>query len=771
LRPTAETLLSHPFFTLTDAEENAAMLDAKAYNSGAGPVNVMVQQHVIKPLHELTMQSAKLTNAQQKVDLALSIGATDIDGAHNDHLFDVGTFCDVLNSASSFLHGGGESSFSNSAAAEGSRVAHSSRWSPSERLHAAELMFSNELMVGGILPKIVACALRFVTSDQGSMTGYDFENAAAVGGSANATLGQRLMSRIVRFFESVLLETRPIAEGGNKLKDGPATPYVSSILEALVKLYLGEEAGLASIYGKGRGFRIDFSGFGGSNFGYDDISHIKGGVKISKSTKWGPFGRDMEGVNHWSPNFMNVIEPVLLLAVTESGGGNHLYAPIVDFIRASKVKIEAGDEDATVGGGGDDDDDDDDLVGTESGAVTTVKPFMRTSLYFSELVSLGRTFANLAAASRGQGRTGARARRSCVSFILTMVRLWGLKEGGGAAEGLSARPDALSSMQRAQLLLDVRVASKLLPYVADYDAKVRRDVLTSALAALSTGMPLLGGNTGNVANPHAALGLEFCSKGWSEAFGKALVSGGSTKDDAACRKLAAKCLERMVSAGDVACEGWGVAGVVGNLVNALTDNRRAGDKDGALAVFEALASSSAPNVSKLLQAHPSILNFFRVYKSRRWKRWMMKTFYDRRRQDKVAKREAAERAEKVRATARAKDLAEAATAKAADVKITAAAAEAAAARMKGKRLGRRSRGGSRVVAANTIKGRGRSGPKGGSQPLRVNTPEYAARCYLREMRKSFNEKRAPKKLKQFCRCDRPKHKVMGKSSSTYLTDS
>ncbi|GMI35898.1 hypothetical protein TrCOL_g8668, partial [Triparma columacea] len=606
LRPTAETLLSHPFFTLTDAEENAAMLDAKAYNSGAGPVNVMVQQHVIKPLHELTMQSAKLTNAQQKVDLALSIGATDIDGAHNDHLFDVGTFCDVLNSASSFLHGGGESSFSNSAAAEGSRVAHSSRWSPSERLHAAELMFSNELMVGGILPKIVACALRFVTSDQGSMTGYDFENAAAVGGSANATLGQRLMSRIVRFFESVLLETRPIAEGGNKLKDGPATPYVSSILEALVKLYLGEEAGLASIYGKGRGFRIDFSGFGGSNFGYDDISHIKGGVKISKSTKWGPFGRDMEGVNHWSPNFMNVIEPVLLLAVTESGGGNHLYAPIVDFIRASKVKIEAGDEDATVGGGGDDDDDDDDLVGTESGAVTTVKPFMRTSLYFSELVSLGRTFANLAAASRGQGRTGARARRSCVSFILTMVRLWGLKEGGGAAEGLSARPDALSSMQRAQLLLDVRVASKLLPYVADYDAEVRRDVLTSALAALSTGMPLLGGNTGNVANPHAELGLEFCSKGWCEAFGKALVSGGSTKDDAACRTLAAQCLERMASAGDVACEGWGVAGVVGNLGNALTDNRRAGAKDGALAVFEALASSSAPNVSKLLQAHPSI---------------------------------------------------------------------------------------------------------------------------------------------------------------------
>ncbi|GMH48764.1 hypothetical protein TrRE_jg2096, partial [Triparma retinervis] len=603
LRPTAETLLSHPFFTLTDAEEDAAMLDAKAYNSGAGPVNVVVQQHVVKPLHELTMQSAKLTNAQQKVDLALSLGATDIDGAHNDHLFDVGTFCDVLNSASSFLHGGGESSLGNSAAAEGSRVAHSSRWTPSERIHAAELMFSDELMVGGILPKIVACALRFVTSDQGSMTGYDFENAAAVGGSANATLGQRLMSRIVRFFESVLLETRPIAEGGSKLKDGPVTPYVSSILEALVKLYLGEEASLASIYGKGQGLKVDFSGFGGSNVGYNDILHIKGGLRMSKSTKWGPFGRDMEGVNHWSPNFMNVIEPVLLLAVTESGGGNHLYSPIVDFIRASKVKIEAGDEDTTAGYG---DDDDDDFVATEGDAVATVKPFMRTSLYFSELVSLGRTFANLAAASRGQGRTGARARRSCVSFILTMVRLWGLKEGGGGAEGLSARPDALSSMQRAQLLLDVRVGGKLLPYVADYDAEVRRDVLTSALAALSTGMPLLGGNTGNIANPHAELGLEFCSKGWCEAFGKVLVSGGSTKDDAACRTLAAHCLERMASAGDVACEGWGVAGVVGNLGNALTDNRRAGAKDGALAVFEALASSSAPNVSKLLQAHPSI---------------------------------------------------------------------------------------------------------------------------------------------------------------------
>ena len=601
-RPTPETLLSHPFFNLTDAEEEAAMMDAKAYSTGAGPVNVMVQQHVAKPIQELARQSAKLSSVQQKVDLALSLGATDVDGDNHEHLFDVGTFCDVLNSASSFLHGGGESTYGTDGAAEGSRIAHRSRWSPSERLHAAELMFSDELLVGGILPKIVACTLRFVSSDQGSMTGYDFENAAAVGGSANATLGQRLMTRIVRFFESILLETRPIVEGGNNLKDGPVSPYVGNVLEALVGLYLGEEAGLAPVYGKGKGLMVDFSGFGGSNFGFDEISYIKGAKKMSKSTPWGPIGRDMEGVNHWSPNFMNVIEPVLLLAVTESGGGNHLYAPIVDYIRASKVKIEAGAEESASGGG----DDEDGFVAAEDDKVTKAKPFMRTSLYFSELVALGRTFANLSAASRGQGRTGARARRSCVSFILTMVRLWGLKDAGGGAEGLSARPDALSSMQRAQLLLDVRVASKLLPYVADYDAEVRRDVLTAALAALSTGLPLLGGNAGNIANPHLELGLEFCSKGWCEAFGKVLVSGGSTKDDAASRTLAAQCLERMAAAGDVACEGWGVTGVIGTLGSALTDNRRAGAKDGALAIFGSLASSSAPNVSKLLQAHPSV---------------------------------------------------------------------------------------------------------------------------------------------------------------------
>ncbi|GMH61976.1 hypothetical protein TL16_g03382 [Triparma laevis f. inornata] len=430
-------------------------------------------------------------------------------------------------------------------------------WSPSERHHAAELMFGDELICGGILPHIVACTLRFVSSDQGNITGYYFKNASAIGGSASATLAQRLMTRIARFFESILLETRPIVEGGSSVKDGPVSGFVGRVLESLVKLYLGEEGGLASIYGRGEGLNIDFSGLGGSNLVYGD------GLDFDENRSWGPFGRDSNSVCHWSSTFMSMIEPVLLLAITESGSGNHLYAPICDWIVSSKGKIESGGEE--LGGQGGEDLVDDDLEegGVEiKGGKKKSLPFLRTSNYYGELVSLGRTLANLSAASRGQGRTGARARRSCVSYVLTMVRLWGLREGGnGGVEGLSARPDALSSMQRAQLLLDVRIAGKLLPYIADYDG---------------------------------------------EALAKVLNSGGGGKDDEACRVLAGQCLERMAGAGDIACEAWGAAGVIGSLGIALADNRRAGSKEGALSVFESLAGSSAPNLSKLLQVYPSI---------------------------------------------------------------------------------------------------------------------------------------------------------------------
>ena len=611
-RPTPERMLSHPFFVLTESEEEAAIDDARAYSSGAAPVNVMVQEKVVLPLLALTKQSVKLTNAQQKLDMAFSVGATDVDSNEHEVMFDVGTFCDVLNAAGDFLHGGGESSVTNSNN-EGNRVAQSSKWSPSERHRAADLMFSDELVAGGILPRIVACTLRFVSSDQGSMTGFDFENAAAVGGSSSTTLGQRLMTRIVRFFESILLETRPIVEDGSNLKDGPVASYVGVVLEALVKLYLGEEGGLSPFYGKSNGLKLDYSGFGGSNLGIEDVSLIYGGRKASSQTKWGCFGRDQDGVNHWSTNFMNVIEPVLMLAVTESGEGNHIYPPICDYVRSAKAKIDS--VDSAAGGGGDGGAADTDPISSSSRediegvGYKPARQFTRTSLYFSELVSLGRTLANLVAASRGEGRMGVRARRSCVSFILTLVRLWGLKDGGAAgAEGLSSRPDALSSMQRAQLLLDVRVASRLLPYVADYDSEIRRDVLTASLAALSTGLPLLGGNSNQMANPHCELALEFCSIGWCEAYAKSLLSGGSSKDDIACRHLASECLEKMAAAGDVACEGWGVAGVVGSLGLALADNRRSASKEGAMRVFENLASSSAPNISKLLNAHSSILN-------------------------------------------------------------------------------------------------------------------------------------------------------------------
>jgi serine/threonine protein kinase len=346
-RPTPAQLLTHPFFNLTESESELALNDARGYATGAAPVAVMVQQEVVAPLVKLTEQSAKLALYQQKVDMAVSVGAGNVDGGEHAVTFDVGMFCDVMNSAAGFLHGGGDAALGKEeGSAEGGGgggggVGHSSSWAPHERQHAAELMFSDEMIEGGVLPRIVACALRFVSSDQGSMVGYDFPNASAVGGSANQTLGQRLMTRIARFFESVLLETRPVIIGGRASGDGPAAAYVGMVLEALVKLYVGEEGDLAKFYGRGGGMSVDFSGYGGCN------------VVEDGDAEWGPFGRSSESINHWSPNFMVMIEPVLLLAITESGSGNHLYPAIVDYIVSAKAQMEAGGgAEEEVGGGG-----------------------------------------------------------------------------------------------------------------------------------------------------------------------------------------------------------------------------------------------------------------------------------------------------------------------------------------------------------------------------------------------------------------------------------
>ena len=287
-RPNAKTLLSHPFFHLTENEEESAQNDCKMYTVGAAPVEVMVNQEVLAPMRKLVKQSAVIALKQQKYDTACSVGATDVGfvggggtggtgggdgGSIHEASFDVGLFCDVMNSASSFLHGSGSASGKNGAGNGsghgdgdgdnvGDRVTSSSNWSARERIHAASLMLGS----GGLLSDIVACTLRFISCDQSTCVGHDVAGSAGVGGSATASLGQRLMVRVARFFEAVLLETRPIVESyPNTLKDGPASPFVPSVLESLTQLYLGEEGGLARVYGQGEGMKIDYSGPGGSN--------------------------------------------------------------------------------------------------------------------------------------------------------------------------------------------------------------------------------------------------------------------------------------------------------------------------------------------------------------------------------------------------------------------------------------------------------------------------------------------------------------------------
>lgn len=366
-----------------------------------------------------------------------------------------------------------------------------------------------------------------------------------------------------------------------------------------------------------------------------------------------------EALSHWRPAVSQIFEGLLVEAVGETGEGGFVYPAVQRYLRRcgrTTHRVGAGTHDEDCGsdddsdlhwnGGtrrerrpappddgdwtsssaddGDEDDDErllhgharDETVfpsenGDGRGLVRSRRPpmFVRTPIYFAELLALGRV---LYAVPRG-GRCGAsdggrrggsfagtthRARRQALAYCLTVVRMCcDAGSGGldnaepavwGATGGRELDEDA-ATLQRAQLLVDTRLPEKIASCLHDSDSDVRRDAVCCALSALQGGHSRLRWVSLSARevnersmDPRALLALGFCSTVWvsglvafvrgrgAPAMGSANPSRALRDAEEMLRRNALKCLTFMAAAGDLATRNWRGIGVICALQGVLS---------------------------------------------------------------------------------------------------------------------------------------------------------------------------------------------------------
>lgn len=285
--------------------------------------------------------------------------------------------------------------------------------------------------------------------------------------------------------------------------------------------------------------------------------------------------------------------------------------------------------------------------------------FIRAPVYFSELLALGRVLFGIHRVPRGikgGGFSGAadRARRQATAYCLTVVRMCCDVCNGGLDKtepacwmggGHELDEDA-TTMQRAQMMVDFRLAEKLAPCLHDSNPGVRNDAVGCALSAIRGGharlrwISLSARETEGM-DPRALLALGFCSAMWVStlvaivrgrgipALGSANPTRSAREGEDSVRGMALNCLRYMAAAGDLATHSWRGIRVVSALKGTISHggpgldgwnepakdvgSRNARDvalrnpsfkvwKDGVLEVLQTLAENGSVETQSMLRA-------------------------------------------------------------------------------------------------------------------------------------------------------------------------
>ncbi|CAM9321091.1 unnamed protein product [Discosporangium mesarthrocarpum] len=459
-----------------------------------------------------------------------------------------------------------------------------------------------------VLTRATALVLRFLDLEEARTAGRAIPGVGFVEGDPNRSIGSRILLILIRTLRNIISDL--------SRNDSPVAAYVDVLLRCLTSLYMGEEGALAVKYG-----RIG-------------PSILTVGTCINNTTEEGESmdsGRGIaseSGLCHWRPELSQVFEGLLLDMVGEIGTGNPSYPAIQCHIRrcgTSAGKMEESIENSwdsdeegydnpgnSWGIGGDDGPENNGLLEPElamhiGGTVGTggrdllrssrPRKFVRTSLYFGELFGLGRALCSLHAGLGSARGASERARKQGAAYCVTAVRMCCEGPGGGGGlekveplgwmEGGRGVEEDAAVLQRAQLLVDFRLADKLAPFLHDQDTAVRRDTLQCAAFALEGGhswlrwVPMAGVARGP--DPRALLALSFCSPVWVSGLVAILRGPGrpqtgkaerkvrfSTREaDGSRRRLALECFGNMAAAGDLATNAWKGLGVLPVLQSVL----------------------------------------------------------------------------------------------------------------------------------------------------------------------------------------------------------
>ncbi|CAM9744831.1 unnamed protein product [Scytosiphon promiscuus] len=446
-----------------------------------------------------------------------------------------------------------------------------------------------EIFESSVLLRATALALKFLDREEAETVGRGISGVGFVEGDPSKTVGARVLLALARVLEGLLLD---LSRPGSAVR-----PYTDVVLRCLVTLFLGEEGFLPVRYG---------------HIGLPRFGRPGAAARSSSSSSMIVHGG---GRSCWRPAVSQIFEGLLVEAVGETGEGGFPYPAIQRYLRrcgSATHWIGAGAVYSSAGGdnldglrdngdgidGGNDFDEHPSGDGAFAGAQAPCgvlrsqrcPMFVRAPVYFAELLALGRVLyafhrsSGTRGAAKSGGRTGAnsRARRQATGYCLTVVRLCCDASNGGLDKaephgwmggGRELDEDA-AVLQRAQLLVDVRLGEKLAPCLHDSDPDVKRDAVSCALSALRGGHARLRWISLSVreaegVDPRALLALGFCSTVWvsalvamvsgrgaSPAVGSANPSRSTRESEEKASEMALECLGYMAAAGDLATHNW-----------------------------------------------------------------------------------------------------------------------------------------------------------------------------------------------------------------------
>lgn len=289
--------------------------------------------------------------------------------------------------------------------------------------------------------------------------------------------------------------------------------------------------------------------------------------------------------------------------------------------------------------------------------------FVRTRLYFSELLALGRIIYAIHRRPHNAGGGGSigvsnRSRRQATAYCLTVVRMCCEIDGGdlnhseptGWIGGKRGLDENSATLQLAQLLVDIRLAEKLASCLHDTDSDIRNDAVCCALSALRGNHARLrwisiSAHGEGIVDPRALLALGFSTPVWVSGFGAMIRDRGtpyrsSGREGCAARESVEKtkiavlsCLRYMAAAGELATYSWRGVDVLSALQSVLsceTPGTRAtvvsenrgqsapggarskkqqfkGWKEGVLDVLQSLAENGLVETHNMLRGKPKLV--------------------------------------------------------------------------------------------------------------------------------------------------------------------